>query len=73
MSGKSNMGDGHGQNISMYKFGFIYEERVQYWKISVKYDRIVYKVRRGDWTGVEEVRYIWKYICEERVQLKKYR
>ena len=42
------MGDGHGQNISMYKFGFIYEERVQYWKISVKYDCIVYKVRRGD-------------------------
>ncbi len=44
MSGNSNMGDGHGQNISMSKFGFIYEERVQYWKISVKYDRIVYKV-----------------------------
>jgi hypothetical protein len=42
------MSEGHGQNISMSKFRFIYEERVQYWKISVKYDRIVYKVRRGD-------------------------
>ena len=52
------MGEGHGQNISMSKFRFIYEERVQYWKISVKYDRIVYKVRRGDLIGVEEVRYI---------------
>jgi len=72
MSSTSNMSEGHGQNISMSKFRFIYEERVQYWKISVKYDRIVYKVRRGDWIGVEEVRYIWKYICEERVQLNKY-